>query len=89
MYFLDAPRRALGCVKDGFAFSVIRLLCDKNTSNAYYPARRPLSLEPDQPESVSLLGHGHLQLGQPSLRRGGLRVERWGETMGQRMEEGK
>ena len=70
-------------------FSVIRLLCDKNTSNAYYPARRPLSLEPDHPESLSLLGHGHLQLGQPSLRRGALRVERWGETMGQRMEEGK
>ena len=37
----------------------------------------PLSLEPDHPESLSLLGHGHLQLGQPSLRRGGLRVERW------------
>jgi hypothetical protein len=67
-------------------FSVIRLLCDKNTSNAYYPARRPQSLEPDHPESLSLLGHGHLQLGQPSLRRGGLRVERWGETMCQRME---
>jgi hypothetical protein len=76
-------------VREGrlFTFSV-RLLCDKNTST-YYPARRPLSLEPDHPESLSLLGHGHLQLGQPSLRRGGLRVERWGETMGQRMEEGK
>ena len=37
----------------------------------------PLSLEPDHPASLSLLGHGHLQLGQPSLRRGGLRVERW------------
>ena len=48
-----------------------------------------LSLEPDHPASLSLLGHGHLQLGQPSLRRGTLRVERWGETMGQRMEEGK
>ena len=48
MYFLDAPRRALGCVKDGFTFSVIRLLCDKNTST-YYPARLPYPSNPTTP----------------------------------------
>ena len=75
-------------VKDGFYF-----LCYKTLMRQKYiyvlSGSSPLSLEPDHPESLSLLGHGHLQLGQPSLRRGGLRVERWGETMGQRMEEGK